>query len=280
MASMLSEFGSTLKAIGKMALLSRVCAVTKAGNGKPLIILANGPSLNTTIKESIGFIRSIDALTVNFAPLSEEFRRMRPAYHVLADPHFFSETDDSGLGKLWAGLRKVDWPMKLLVPGAMRSKACRLLGESGVEVVPFNDVGIEGFDAVCRIAFDLRLAMPRPRNVLVPSLMAAIWMGYDTVYVAGADHSWMRTLAVDDNNEVVAIQEHFYKESGQEQQRVSHEYKGYRLHQIVESMAIAFRSYHRIENYARVKGVTIYNVTPGSYIDAFERRRLPEYATK
>ena len=45
-------------------------------------------------------------------------------------------------------------------------------------------------------------------------------------------------------------------------------------------MAIAFRSYHRIENYARVKGVTIYNVTPGSYIDAFERRRLPEYATK
>ena len=112
MASMLSEFGSTLKAIGKMALLSRVCAVPKAGNGKPLIILANGPSLNTTIKESIGFIRSIDALTVNFAPLSEEFRRMRPAYHVLADPHFFSETDDSGLGKLWAGLRKVDWPMK------------------------------------------------------------------------------------------------------------------------------------------------------------------------
>ncbi len=219
-------------------------------------------------------------MAVNFAPLSEEFRRMRPAYHVLADPHFFSETDDSGLGKLWASLRKVDWPMKLLVPGAMRSKACRLLGESGVEVVPFNDVGIEGFDAVCRIAFDLRLAMPRPRNVLVPSLMAAIWMGYDTVYVAGADHSWMRTLAVDDNNEVVAIQEHFYKESGQEQQRVSHEYKGYRLHQIVESMAIAFRSYHRIENYARVKGVAIYNVTPGSYIDAFERRRLPEYATK
>ena len=56
----------------------------------------------------------------------------------------------------------------------MRSKACRLLGESGVEVVPFNDVGIEGFDAVCRIAFDLRLAMPRPRNVLVPSLKASI----------------------------------------------------------------------------------------------------------
>ncbi len=109
---------------------------------------------------------------------------------------------------------------------------------------------------------------------------SAEWMGYDTVYVAGADHSWMRTLAVDDNNEVVAIQEHFYKESGQEQQRVSHEYKGYRLHQIVESMAIAFRSYHRIENYARVKGVAIYNVTPVSYIDAFERCRLPEYATK
>ena len=108
---------STLKAIGDgVAVASMRCP--ESGNGKPLIILANGPSLNTTIKESIGFIRSIDALTVNFAPLSEEFRRMRVGISCACRPSFFSETDDLGLGeKLWASLRKVDWPMKLLVPG-------------------------------------------------------------------------------------------------------------------------------------------------------------------
>ncbi len=101
----------------------------ESGNGKPLIILANGPSLNTTIKESIGFIRSIDALTVNFAPLSEEFRRMRPAYHVLADPHFSQRrTTPARKEKLWASLRKVDWPMKLLVPGVCAPKSLPAVG--------------------------------------------------------------------------------------------------------------------------------------------------------
>ena len=273
MASMLSEFGSALKAIGKMALLSRVCAVPKAGNGKPLIILANGPSLNTTIKESIGFIRSIDALTVNFAPLSEEFRRMRPAYHVLADPHFFrTDIADENLSKLRGRINGADWHITLLVPVKYRKAARRLYG--GVEIATFNAVGIEGFAPLCRAAFRLGLAMPRPRNVLIPSIMLAIALGYKEIIITGADHTWMKTLSVTDENEVVSIQPHFYNDGAEEQQRIRHEYRNYRLHQIVESFAVAFKSYHDIANFAAASGVKIINATPGSFIDAFERGSL------
>ena len=46
------------------------------------------------------------------------------------------------------------------------------------------------------------------------------------------------------------------------------------LHDILLSFHIAFRAYFDVEDYARHRGIKIYNATPGSFIDAFERREL------
>lgn len=66
---------------------------------------------------------------------------------------------------------------------------------------------------------------------------------------------------MDEQNRVVSVQPHFYKDSKGEQTRVNTEYAGYHLHDILQSMVVAFRSYHQIQDYARRKGVEIYNVT-------------------
>ena len=158
------------------------------------------------------------------------------------------------------------------MPVKYRKAARRLYG--GVEIATFNAVGIEGFAPLCRAAFRLGLAMPRPRNVLIPSIMLAIALGYKEIIITGADHTWMKTLSVTDENEVVSIQPHFYNDGAEEQQRIRHEYRNYRLHQIVESFAVAFKSYHDIANFAAASGVKIINATPGSFIDAFERGSL------
>ena len=100
-------------------------------------------------------------------------------------------------------------------------------------------------------------------------------MGYTDITVYGADHSWMKTLSVDDNNNVVSVQPHFYKDNAAELKRVDTTYRGLRLHNVVESFAIAFRSYHTLARFAAGHGIKIYNSTPGSFIDAFERRPLP-----
>ena len=116
--------------------------------------------------------------------------------------------------------------------------------------------------------------MPRPRNVLIPSIMLAIAAGFKRIYIAGADHSWMKTISVNDNNEVVSIQPHFYKENEQEKKRVNTEYMHYPLHQIVYSFYVAFKSYFEIKAYADSIGTEIWNITPGSFIDAFPRKKL------
>ena len=122
--------------------------------------------------------------------------------------------------------------------------------------------------------YRLGLGMPRPRNVLIPSIMLAINSGYRRVYVAGADHSWTQTLWVDEDNRVVSIQPHFYQDNEEEKKRVATEYHNYPLHQILQSLYIAFRSYFDIADYAKSRNVEIINITPESFIDAFPRMKL------
>lgn len=117
--------------------------------------------------------------------------------------------------------------------------------------------------------------MPRPRNVLIVSIVAGMWLGYKEMYIIGADHSWMQTIAVDEQNRVISVQPHFYKDSASEQKRVNAVYSNLHLHDIINSFYIAFRSYHRILAWANKRGVAIYNSTPDSFIDAFPRRPLP-----
>ena len=67
---------------------------------------------------------------------------------------------------------------------------------------------------------------------------------------------------MNDNNNVVSVQPHFYADSKAELKRSETEYKGYRLHDILQSFYIAFRSYHTLRRYADRKGIRIYNSTP------------------
>lgn len=276
-SELLPRLGGTLKGIVKIALQSRPVKAPRRSS-KPsdrIIILGNGPSLKTTIAEHADTLRSTPALAVNFMANTPQFADLRPDYYVLADPHFFVRTDQQNVRELWKALAAVSWPMTLCVPARQASKARQLLGDAPcVSLATFNFVGVEGFHTLEHAAFRAGLAMPRPRNVLIPAIMAAIAAGYREIYLTGADHSWLETIRVTDENHVVSVQPHFYADSKTELTRSATEYKGYRLHDILHSFYTAFRSYHTLARYAAARGIAIYNATPGSYIDAFPRHSI------
>lgn len=269
----LSATGRMLKSLVKIAVQSRPVSLPTNPDGDELIILANGPSLATTIAEHGELLRRSTTLAVNFAACAPEFTQLKPRYYLMADPHFFTRTEQPNVQRLYEVLRSVDWPMTVIVPRQYASTVRGLL-QDRLTVADFNFVGLEGPTWFERLVYGARLGMPRPRNVLIPALMCAVWMGYRTVKVAGADHSWLRTLWVNDRNEVISVQPHFYKEDKKEEQRVRSEYTAYRLHQILYSFYVAFRSYDGVAMFARSRGVRIVNVTPDSFIDAFDRGKL------
>jgi hypothetical protein len=269
----ISNTACTLRSVVKMALQSRCSTLKPVQQCKSLIVMGNGPSLKQTIEQNGAELARHSLMAVNFAANAPQFSELRPEYYILVDPFFFSGKDADNLVKLWANLAAVDWAMTIILPVKFANAVPDAVKRNGnISVKTINCVGVEGFAAFERAAYGSRLAMPRPRNVLIPAIMAGIWLGYKEISIVGADHSWMQSIWVDDNNNVVSVQPHFYKDDEKEQKRVDSEYKGYRLHQIINSFYVAFKSYHNIERFARSRGVKIYNATQGSYIDAFERR--------
>ena len=274
----LKTAADTAMSIAKIALLSgKHVTVPRADAGARMVILGNGPSLNETIAQSSDFLMQHHRLAVNFAANAPAFTTLQPKHYVLADPHFFHAINEPNVARLWLALSQVDWAMNLFVPVNVSlppDVAGIIAGNACLRLHRYNLTPVEGAEWLENWAFKHLLGMPRPRNVLIPSIMIAIACGYRTIYIAGADHSCTRTLSVDDENNVVSIQPHFYKEDEKEVQRVNTEYMQYPLHQILYSFYVAFRSYHTIARYAGHLGVDIFNITPGSFIDAFPRKKV------
>lgn len=276
-SSFCSLLGSSIKSCAKMLLQSHRVSIPHINdNAQPLVIMGNGPSLNDTIGDHLSLLQNRPTLAVNFAACAPIFLTLRPRYYVLADPFFFSDATTDNLTLLRNRLRNdVDWTMTLFVPWKNRRNASELTGNNPhIDIATFNPVGIEGFEWLENMAFSKGWGMPRPRNVLIPSIMTGISLGYEKIHIVGADHSWMKTISVNDQNRVISVQPHFYKDGEQEKTRIHTEYLQYPLHQIINSFYVAFRAYHTIRRYADTKGIDIINSTPESYIDAFPRKPL------
>lgn len=264
--------------VGKVMLLSRRPSPAGKPKDKRLIIMGNGPSLRETIANHSEILKTANTLAVNFAANADTYRELQPNIYVLADPHFFrtgadGKSTDPNVVMLWDNIAATDWPLTLYVPCKAKLPEAILVNNS-ITVKRYNLTPGEGLSGLVHWLYRKGLAMPRPRNVLIASIMIALREGYSDIYIVGADHTWSRDLWVDDKNRVISVQKHFYKDNDKEFERVAQEYAGYHLHDILNSLTIAFRSYHQIAVYAKKIGARITNCTPGSFIDAFPRSVL------
>ena len=150
-----------------------------------------------------------------------------------------------------------------------------LAGNPHIKLYIYNTTPIEGFQVFCNWIFRKGWGVPRPHNVLIPSIAMGLRLPFKKIYLAGADHSWLPEITVTDDNVVLMHQKHFYDQNKSQAETVKQEnLNSARLHIILYHMHVAFKSYFILEAYARRLGKEIINVTPGSYIDAFKRMKL------
>ncbi len=263
---------------GKALLLSKRPSPAGKPKDERLIVMGNGPSLRETIANHSHILKHSKTLAVNFAANSDSFLELKPALYVLADPHFFKKESDGksadpNVERLWSNIAATNWDMTLYLPCRAEIPA-PIMANKHITIKRYNLTPGEGLAGPVHWLYRKGLAMPRPRNVLIASIMIALREGYRDISIVGADHTWSRDLWVDDQNRVISVQKHFYKDNDKEFERVAQEYAGYHLHDIMNSLTIAFRSYHQIKAYADTIGAKITNSTPGSFIDAFPRRNL------
>ena len=246
-------------------------------NRDELLILANGPSLNKTIEDGNDFLKGKTLLAVNFFVNSPRFTELRPELYLIADPLFWLVPEKRQ--QLFGGLaEKTTWPMTLFIPRrALKNKEWKplLIGNSQIKVVVYNTTPIEGFQGFCNWVFHKGWGVPRPHNVLIPSIAVGLRLQFKKIYLAGADHSWLPEIRVTDDNVVLMHQKHFYDQGTSKADTVKQEnLQSAHIYTILYHMYVSFKSYHILEAYAQWLGKEIINITPGSYIDAFRRMKI------
>lgn len=268
----------TVASLVKVPLMSGRPSPSGRGGKGTVIIMGNGPSLNEAMSLHREVLERMPKLAVNWAVATPDFFALRPEYYLLADGVFFSDDRSGKVRQMWETFGRVDWPMTLFIPTRHRKFPELRHLPAAITVKRFNLTPAEGWKRVTHWLFRRGLAMPRPRNVLVPSIMCLMREGFSRIVLTGADHNWSQTLWVTDRNRVVTVQPHFYRDDDDELQRVEELYKDIHIHQLYQSFAIAFKSYFDVQDYASSRGVSILNATPGSFIDAFPRISLDTLA--
>ena len=273
------SFSSLLKVI----LISRPSGKWPRAKHEELIILGNGPSLNHFLEKHRNFIKGKDLLAVNHFVNTAQYEELKPSFYLINVPEFWKEDIDEDYRqkrqKIFEDfVKKTHWEVNLFLDsGAKKAQFWKEIIKDNphIKVHYFNPTPIEGFQSFKFFCYKHRCGMPRPHNVLIPSLIWGINTEYKKIYLTGADHNWMQELFVAEDNTVYLTQKHFYDEKKARPGVMKKAGKGQRkLHEILIKFVHAFAGYWEINKYAVYRGSEIVNITPGSMIDAFKREKL------
>ena len=274
----------SLASLFKVFLLSRRAKLPTA-QSQDLLILGNGPSLNDFLEHHKTFLNQKDVLAVNHFAGTNIYTQIKPGYYMTNVPEYWTDNVDDDVQKRKEKLidnliRKTEWKLHLILgTGAKKSKQWMDIPKKNkhISLHFINPTPVEGFQKFRFFCYKRLCGMPRPHNVLIPSIMSGINMGYRKIYLTGADHSWLPEIFVADDNTVYLTQKHFYdaqtaqpdvmKKLGKNQRR---------LHEILHKFMLSFQAYFDLDAYAKSRQTDIINITPGSYIDAFQRLNLKE----
>ncbi len=276
--------GKSISSIFRIALMSKPVKTFKNTEpvSKDLIILGNGPGLKPFIEENRDNLSKYELLCVNHFSITDYYTELKPKYYVaiafdlfLDDimPHFVEASN-----KLFNAIAdKTDWPLKffITVEAKKHQRWQKILSRNkNVEIIYINLTPIEGFQKFMYRNFDKAKGMPRPHNVMVPAIYTAIYLKAKKVFLAGADHSWLKELYVDENNQTLFFDKHFY-DNEKQLKRFNYDTENYlKLHEIINSISCAFASYHILRGYAEYRNTEVLNATPKSFIDAFKRSKI------
>lgn len=269
----------------RLLLISKWRRVIRKQNNRRLIVLGNGPSLHSSVESLGDSISNADLMCVNFYPATDDYERLKPAYFITSAPELWRDgVDDFYIDfrlKIFNALaEKTTWPLEVFIAWEAKKFPfwISILSKNpNIKITYYNILPAEGFPFFRQWMFDRQLGMPRPHNVLVPSVMMGMQKGYSDIILLGADHSWLPQISVDNHNNVLVNQKHFYDANSSKPETMKKLGKGQRkLHEVLWKFAHTFESYFIILRYAEDRNVRIINASPDSFIDAFERMGSPE----
>ncbi len=253
-------------------------------------VLGNGPSLSDTLQNHLAFLQETELVCVNNFAHSPYFAQLRPQNYVIVDPNYFvftaTSTDRPDIRQTIDTFRTVvDWPMTLYVPRFARNSYVIETIRAGnpiIQVVFTNYSVARGFRWLRHALYRSGWGMMQSQTVIVAALFFMINRRFDVIYLFGADQSWHEQIRLDEGNQVLMQQLHFYEQTKDVAYEPiyadKHRTKTDSMANQFLSLHKAFRGYEVLRDYADLVGVRIFNASSKSYIDALERITLKSHS--
>ena len=272
------DFIDTVLSVFRVLLLTHFKTTTRIRKKhNQCIILGNGPSLIQSMEDCRNKWEEFDFVAVNHMAHSPQYLEYKPCVYVLCDPAFwfapgYEEHYEKVERTYQAMLQDTDWPLQLYIPyQAKRRVADRLASNKNISVHFFNKTKFDGYKWLKYKIFNRQWGMVRAQNILNAALMLTIYSDYKTIYLAGADSDWLRRVWIDEQNEVIFQDVHFYSKTDKTSEVRNF---GLKFCNFLLAQYFCFKSYVDIEQYARFKDVKVYNICMHSFIDAFEKKAI------
>lgn len=235
-----------------------------------VIVVGNGPSvLNFDFQKAKN--RGFEFLVVNYFALDEErFFNLRPKYYCIIDHFLFDKSTKQkfpNFQKLEEQLSRVDWDLNLITLSG------QILGIKNeyIKCININSIVYKGgLNKFEHFLYNNNLASYTFQNVINAALFYLIAAKAKLVLLIGVENDWHRELSVGPNNEIFRETVHFY---GKEKINIIEkgEINKGELYKYFYWYYLTLYSYFKANSYAIKNATKIYNCTPGSYIDVFDR---------
>lgn len=256
----------------------------KLDNNKGIILLGNGPSLNITLEKYKETIIKNTCLAVNNFAFSSGYDVIKPKYYLIIAPEYWMKNPPNQIhidnrNKLINHIvNQTTWQMAMVLPVSAKktSFVYQLSQNKNIEFIFINNQAFEGYRSLSFFMWKKNWGGPRFHNVLAPAILFACNVGYQNIFITGADHSWHEEMRIDMDNEFTINHQHFYDKAETRHAQYKLEGEKYHIHDSFRKIYLAFKGYHELNQYCTYRNCNVFNASEKSYIDAFQRSKLNE----
>lgn len=249
-----------------------------------MVVIGTGPSLNKTLEQYMPQLLQSDCVMVNFSANTPLFEQLKPAYYVMMDPGWIKREKDLKEpihACVNAIVTRTMWPMKLILPYHLHSWWAVDEFKKNENITVFFDGGewhpLQGKRLY--EALDENRVSPPTNTVLTYCIYMSLYWGYEETYLVGADTSFLKDIYVGQKDNVLyTIDTHYYDNNGVCPEPTDPDFKGHpyglKMEKFLEMCQGMFCEYNLMAQYAKWKGLKVYNASEYSMIDCFERKKL------
>lgn len=251
-----------------------------------LIIIGNGPSLNESVVRYKDVITKYDRICVNYFGSSDLYVDLKPNIYVFADPAFFQipSNQKESIETLFDNIvYKTDWPLQIIVPYSVKDAPIlnKFITNANIKIDFYYNGSQKTYKMSKFEIWDRNLIGPPAQNVLNVCVYLALFWNYHETFIIGADTSSLEDLRIDQKtNELYTVDKHFYKrEDIYKDKSLFNEHNcrkldGWKIHEYIYAIGRMLEGYYILAEYAKYKGLKVYNASEYSWINCFERKKI------